>query len=131
MKRLSHFFLAVFYLGISLGVSVHLHWCHGDLKDVSFYADDFECCCERFMPTVGCCDEDHIEISIEDEQRPSRAIEVKELAPEPMVPPPAAEFDIALDDSDAVEIEVPPDPGGPPGNDEPLYLLYNSLMYYG
>jgi len=46
MKKLVSIFVAVFYLTVTAGLAVHIHYCHGEIQSVQVYGEPDDRCCE-------------------------------------------------------------------------------------
>ncbi|MBA2613933.1 MAG: hypothetical protein H0U95_18365 [Bacteroidetes bacterium] len=55
MKKSSIIFLCVFYLFVSSGLAMNVHFCGGKLKNISFFQDDEKGCCGSKKKSMGCC----------------------------------------------------------------------------
>lgn len=64
--------LVVFYLTLSVGIDISLHYCLGELKDVSFFSQTIEDCCSdrdcAIERSFDCCDSEFINYQIEEDQ---------------------------------------------------------------
>lgn len=81
IKKLQHIAigsLAFFYLLLSIGIEVDLHYCLGELKDVKIFnhhtvdetcCSDIKCSLEK---SFSCCDNEHLCYQIEDDQLSSK-----------------------------------------------------------
>ncbi|MBI1836488.1 MAG: hypothetical protein HYR91_04410 [Flavobacteriia bacterium] len=68
MKGVVIILLSVFYLFVSAGTSINLHYCGGKLKNVSFHSFDEKSCCGSKMKSKGCCHNQKIAIKVKDKQ---------------------------------------------------------------
>lgn len=61
MRQLAAFFLLFIYVGLASGISLHLHYCSGDVKSVSILGNSETCCGESSCCSAGmhesCCDD--------------------------------------------------------------------------
>jgi hypothetical protein len=68
MKKLFITILAVFYLGVSSGATVHFHYCMGELINWGLEQDKSTDCSNCGMDKTkadGCCKEQHKEIKVD------------------------------------------------------------------
>lgn len=67
-KSLSIIVLAIFYLFISAGVCISLHYCGGKFKKItlSFYNTQEDCCCGGKKKSKKCCQEKTSFIKVKD-----------------------------------------------------------------
>ena len=73
MKKIIVAILAVLYLGISSGATVHLHYCMGNLTGWSLIDSKGDKCANCGMPKKGkgCCNEQHKLVKIAVDQKVS------------------------------------------------------------
>lgn len=72
MKKLIITLVAVFYLGVSSGATVHLHYCMGQLVEwglVSKNPDKCSKCGMKTGSTKDCCKNEHRQFKIESAQK--------------------------------------------------------------
>lgn len=75
MKRLLITLIAVFYLGVSSGATVHLHYCMGQLVDWGLVSKNPEKCGNCGMKTgtsKDCCKDEHKQLKFESAQKVSQ-----------------------------------------------------------
>jgi hypothetical protein len=94
MKKLLITVLAVFYLGVSSGATVHFHYCMGELiewglsNDSSEGADDCSNCGMKKGISEDCCKDQKQELKIKDSQKaPLSIFQAKIFAMEPIIYP--------------------------------------------
>jgi hypothetical protein len=75
MKRLLITIIAVFYLGVSSGATVHLHYCMGQLVDWGLVSKNPEKCGKCGMKTGSskdCCKDEQKQLKLESTQKISQ-----------------------------------------------------------
>ena len=94
MKKLLITVLAVFYLGVSSGATVHFHYCMGELiewglsNDSSKGADDCSNCGMKKGVSEDCCKDQKQELKLKESQKVSLSIfQAKIFAVEPIIYP--------------------------------------------
>lgn len=94
MKKLLITVLAVFYLGVSSGATVHFHYCMGELiewglsNDSSESADDCSNCGMKKGISEDCCKDQKQELKLKESQKVSLSIfQAKIFALEPIILP--------------------------------------------
>ncbi len=94
MKKLLITVLAVFYLGVSSGATVHFHYCMGELiewglsNDSSEGADNCSNCGMKKGISEDCCKDQKQELKIKDSQKaPLSIFQAKIFAIEPIIYP--------------------------------------------
>ena len=60
MKRLSVILLSFFYLAISVGITVNVHYCHDEISAVQIFTDQNGCDCDSNCCNDCCRDESSI-----------------------------------------------------------------------
>ncbi|NQV74602.1 MAG: hypothetical protein HQ491_00960 [Bacteroidetes bacterium] len=91
MKKLIITVLAVFYLGVSSGATVHFHYCMGELiewglsNDSSDGADDCSNCGMKKGVSEDCCQDQKQELKLKESQKaPLSTFKTKIFAIEPI-----------------------------------------------
>lgn len=77
MKKVLITILAVFYLGVSSGATLHLHYCMGQLIDLGLTkttADKCDNCGMNKAESQDCCKDQHQEFKAEKAQKASQNI---------------------------------------------------------
>ncbi|MFY8136659.1 MAG: HYC_CC_PP family protein [Flavobacteriales bacterium] len=130
MRRFFAIVLVAIYTLLSTGLTLHLHYCMGNLKHVSVASDDMGCCktdhsCEGSEIHSSCCSDQNINFELEGEQ--SRVPEFYWSAPAVLLtaPEPIALY-IPLKEE---ELNVYHTDSGPPLK-RPLYQLYSCYTLY-
>lgn len=60
--------IATIYLFFNLGLGMNMHYCMGFLKEVSFGHEKHACCCGTEILMDSCCEDIHINLSLDDDQ---------------------------------------------------------------
>lgn len=55
LKKTSIILFAFFYLILSSGFALNIHYCGGKLKNVTFFQDEEKGCCGTKKKSMGCC----------------------------------------------------------------------------
>ena len=77
MKKFILTILAIFYLGVSSGATVHLHFCMGKLIDWSILPDEADECSNCGMEkgnSADCCKEQEHKITVKDSPKASAIV---------------------------------------------------------
>jgi len=83
IKKLQHIAigsLAIFYMILSIGIEVDLHYCLGELKDIKVFNhqdEETKCCNDNVCSlerSFSCCDNEHLCYHIDDEQLTSKQL---------------------------------------------------------
>jgi len=94
MRNLMSISLAVFYLTISMGMGLHLHFCGGEIADIALYAEgQHTCCCPTDAddsPMDGCCENEAVPFQLVTESLPESMVKTVAHAAEqvPHLPSP-------------------------------------------
>ena len=115
MRKLSVLILAILYISISTGATVHVHYCMGKLAGWGFGQDDSKTCGKCGMPKHekdnGCCKDKHKFIKSNTDQKITesafQSIQLKAFFL------PSSLFDISNIDFHSVTDEIP-DAHAPP-----------------
>lgn len=119
--------LAAFYLLVSLGLTINVHYCMGEVEEVSIIAMTKGCCCAA-MEMPGCCDDEQLQLSLDDDHQLPQPIEM----PSPIGDLPEQvsfllESDGAISETSSLAVlPQPPPPSGPPA-----WIWYCSPIFYG
>ncbi|MFW5761281.1 MAG: HYC_CC_PP family protein [Cyclobacteriaceae bacterium] len=74
LQNIAIVFFSVFYLVLSIGIEVDLHYCLGELKDIKLFnhQETADNCCSDDICSLEraftCCDNEHICYHLDDEQ---------------------------------------------------------------
>lgn len=69
MKASIIILFSVFYLLVSTGASLNIHYCGGKLRNISFTSFSEKECCGGKMKSKGCCHNEKIVIKLKDKQQ--------------------------------------------------------------
>lgn len=128
MKKAVATILSVFYLLVTVGLAVDVHYCTGEIASVQLFSETNSCCDEDGDCSANCCHYASQVIQFEEQQtllsnfrltieQPVAQLAISELAHSP---------DFFTDqDSPIIENAFSPPPN------EPVWLLHCSLVYYG
>jgi len=131
MKRFSILSFALFYLLVSSGLALNIHYCGGEMVDLKIFTEvEHECCSEgntcHQETTRSCCDDETILVQLDSWQVAASNISYDVVVAG--VIPNSLDFkeEVAIDrNHDAAFLDLPP----PKPKD--LWLLYQRLTYYG
>jgi len=120
------------YVVLSLGVSIHFHYCQGKLKNISLFPSS-SCCPDDAEGTCGfhssCCDNESLRIDA-----------LSDYPATPKIQLPNLEFTIAKFctypnvlhlGALSIHLQHPDSRGAPPGSNVPVYLKLCRITYYG
>jgi hypothetical protein len=127
MKQLATFFLTVFYFITTVGVTVNIHYCQGEVSSVMVFSKTGKCCCSVETMPEGCCDDETFFYQLDDIQLISQNFENERITPK------ANSIDFTdTNDIAVVQKETPVEELNlPPPQQKALWLLNCSLTYYG
>ncbi|MDX2001388.1 MAG: hypothetical protein SFW35_03095 [Chitinophagales bacterium] len=74
VKRVAIIFLCVFYLFITTGMTLTVHFCGGAFKSFTVLAEDKNSCCGKKVMPVGCCKHETVKLQLEDDHNLASAI---------------------------------------------------------
>jgi len=63
--------LSCCYLVVAFGITLNIHYCGGNIKEVSLFTISEEGCCGSEEESSGCCDDDVAVLKLKDDQRSS------------------------------------------------------------
>lgn len=69
MKAFIIILFSVFYLLVSTGTSLNIHYCGGKLRNITFTSFSEKECCGGKMKSKGCCRNEKIVIKVKDKQQ--------------------------------------------------------------
>lgn len=127
MRQLTSIGLLVFYLLVSVGVPVTVHYCQGQVAEVAVLKSDISCCCGD-MEDDGCCENESQYVSLDTDQQVVRSLEFTPILDVLSVP--ALLSEDTEDGFDGLS-EVACNIDLPPPKNQPLWLAHCSLTYYG
>ena len=128
MKRVGLILLTVFYTGVSMGVSLNLHYCGGKLAKVRIALPQPPCCCGSEADMTSCCSDAQLSIQMDVDQlvtfsptlkdmQKAVATSINEYSQEELVLP--------------LSTKSPQVLPMPPPSAQQLRILMGSLTYYG
>ncbi|MGV8094662.1 MAG: hypothetical protein AB2L24_22645 [Mangrovibacterium sp.] len=128
MKKLVSILISVFYLTVTIGLIVDVHYCYGEIESVRLYGEPEDCCCGDDSSDISCC---HSDVQfIKFENKPT-LVSGSRLIIQPLA------FDLLIIESRADDLLTK---GGQPfyfstsdlpPPELPVWLLFCSLIYYG
>lgn len=126
MKRALAIILAVFYLGISTGATIHMHYCMGKLVDWGLWHSKSEQCSNCGMSTAStqanhCCTDEHQFVKLEKDQQAGEIL--LQPAPLAVVALPPAPVNIAHILLSTLPEWRPVNHAPPPSPHKAIYLL--------
>lgn len=133
MRAVMAYLFLGFYLVLNLGISVHFHYCKGNLKTVSLFSAE-SCCPEEAENTCSfhssCCDNEVVQIGIPSDYTSPQVLSIKQQPAAAILVPAylllqdhVAEF---LNSSESLDCR-----GAPPEQAVPVYIKLCRLTYYG
>lgn len=128
MKKFLAISFALFYVLASIGVTLNVHYCHGEVKYVQMATHSEDCCCGDESATITCCDTDTIFLQYDnDDQIHPNQRSVKELGPVAWVGATSLNtFHPDIPEKINLQhLNLPPPPR------QPLWLLNCTFTYYG
>jgi hypothetical protein len=84
MKKFIVAILSIFYLGISSGATIHLHYCMDKLVGWKFWHNDAKKCSNCGMEKTksgkeGCCKDEHQHIKLQSDQKAAEIFQLQQL----------------------------------------------------
>jgi hypothetical protein len=128
MKKAIATIFSVFYLLVTVGMAVQVHYCAGEIASVQLFSETNSCCGDEGDCNANCCHYSSQVIQFEEQQtllsnfKPTIEQPVFELA---VSASPASPDLPVQEDESVVDDELRPPPN------EPVWLLHCSLVYYG
>jgi hypothetical protein len=128
MKRSLTIVFLSFYVLASLGLTINLHYCGGQLESLNLFGNSESCCCGGEAFNKSCCENHVLHYEISDEQRVSQDIRILtipsiDLDIQPII-------DIALLNNEH-ELDFPRlENNSSPPYKNPFWILNCSLIYY-
>ncbi|MEO0639303.1 MAG: hypothetical protein AAFY70_06240 [Bacteroidota bacterium] len=124
MRKAIIIFLILIYQMVSAGVTIHAHYCLGYLVDVSLFLEAEKCTDQLSMP---CCQDRTVSIKIEDAQQvqetPELSLPIFFAVVRTYLPTEELErYGSPIHLSDRWELPPP---------DQPPFITYQSLLFYG
>ncbi len=82
MKKLIISFIAVFYLSLSCGLAMNLHFCGKKLERVQFNTKAIQSCCSKTEEEADhCCKNQEIVVKVTDQHESVSMVKVPNLSP--------------------------------------------------
>jgi len=112
----------------TIGISVNVHYCNGEVKFVDIIADFGNCCCGDEEDSDNCCDDETFFYQLNDEQNVRQNIRILSVQPVSCI----AETYCVLEYSNWANEEINYEQLDlPPPDKRSIWLLNCSLTYYG
>lgn len=128
MKRIVTILFLVFYLMISFGLTIHLHYCGGQLESVLFFGNIKTCCCGVEKMNNSCCENQTIHYQLSEEQRLGQDIRIQSNPSiDLFVQALFSEFALSYKsekNNSIIQFDLPPP------KKQPTWLINCSLTYY-
>jgi hypothetical protein len=128
MKRSVTIVFLSFYVLVSLGLTINLHYCGGQLESFNLFSETESCCCGGETMNKTCCENQIVYYEISDEQRVSQDIRILtipsiDLDIQPIIDITLLNNEIELDFQRLENSSSPP-------YKNPFWILNCSLIYY-
>ncbi|MEN8251883.1 MAG: hypothetical protein ABFS32_23380 [Bacteroidota bacterium] len=128
MKKLAIIALLPFYLIVSVGVGINVHYCLGQVEYVVMLGTHGDCCCDDQEDMADCCEDEIFYQAMDENQQisPSLIVDTKVLIGEFTYP-----------DINSIGLNKSTNKGEfhiydlPPPDSPPIWLQNCSLTYYG
>lgn len=126
MKQVTVILFSLFYLLTTVGFSLNVHYCGGNISTVNLVSEP-SCCCSSEKDADNCCDDEVIRIQVDDVQNntPSQRIDITLFSTivtviynTTLIP-----IEEKLIRHDLLDL--------PPPNKRPVWLLNNSRTLFG
>ena len=128
MKRIVTILFLVFYLMISFGLTINLHYCGGQLESVHFFGNMKTCCCGVEEMNNSCCENQTIHFQLNKEQRIGQDIRIQLVSSiDLLVQDLFSEFVLCYKsekNNSIIQFDLPPP------KKQPTWLINCSLTYY-
>ncbi len=126
MNKLATILISVFYLTVTIGLAVDVHYCQGEFESVGLYGETDDCCCSDVAGNAGCCNSDVQLIKFENEPTPGSRLSIQ----------PQAFVLLLIEDRSDDLLTKTGQPlyfltSGLRPPELPAWLLFCSLVYYG
>ena len=120
--------LLLFYLALSWGFSVNVHFCGGEFASVKVVSDNATCCCGPMGMMEGCCSNESIFLKLETEQNVSESFKLNlvEIASAIEIPP---YIEPIPEEPQGTFYSESPDP--PPQDGRSVRIQHCSLITFG
>ncbi|MFZ6050776.1 HYC_CC_PP family protein [Halocola ammonii] len=75
MRKVISISFAALYTLLAMGIQLHMHFCHDELRNVSFFQQVDSCCASESSESCEleskCCEFAQVEFALEDEHQPA------------------------------------------------------------
>lgn len=75
MKKFTAIVFALFYLLATVGITLHVHACSGEMAGINAYAKNDKCCCGDQQDN-SCCTDTAFFVQLDKDQLPSQNIKI-------------------------------------------------------
>ncbi len=128
MKVFFILLFCTFYLIVSSGFAIHMHYCGGAIKEISFFQPiDESACCGSDMEEDGCCHDKTTFVKVKEKQLDSQTLQVK--FDSKSLSEPALIFPIVSKEiQDFSTQEIPANYHSPPKKTKTPVYLFNRVL---
>lgn len=131
MRRFSILSFALFYLLVSSGLALNIHYCGGEMVDLKIFTEiEHECCAGETQchqeTTKSCCDDETIVVQLDSWQVAGSNL-TYDITLAAVLPSPQNFRETAWNNT-RISSDLP---DIPPAKPKDLWLLYQRLTYYG
>ncbi|HAN17261.1 MAG: hypothetical protein A2X13_00250 [Bacteroidetes bacterium GWC2_33_15] len=127
MKRTVTIVFLSFYILISLGLTINLHYCGGQFESFTIFGSSKSCCCGNEEMNKSCCENQILHYQINEEQQISQDFRIQPAPVSGLFFSAAfsdIEFSYKSKEYNTLQIEIPPP------KKQPAWLINCSLTYY-
>ncbi len=128
MKRSVTIVFLSFYVLISLGLTINLHYCGGQLESLDLFGNTESCCCGGETMNKSCCENQFLYFEISDEQRVSQDYRILTIPSFDLNIQPAIDITL-LNNEIELDFQRLENNSSPPYKN-PFWILNCSLIYY-
>lgn len=128
MQKVSLIFFTLFYTWASIGISINIHYCLGQLESVKVFADLRQCCCGDLEAITKCCDDESISIQLDDGQQASSSLEINFPIFSHVIEVQPYQDPFIADSDESIHADWL---ANPPPLLQPKWLMNCSLTFYG
>lgn len=117
------------YLVLTIGMSIHLHYCMGRLKTVELVLQASQSCrCQSETRKPKCCEDEFITLSVDEPHVGPQHLEIPSLLPTlgALLHP----LQLRAEMEQAAQIAIPLELRGPPPPGIPRYLAFQAMVFY-
>ncbi len=128
MRQIGVIGLCIYYFLLTLGITFSIHYCMGEVEEVTISATPKGCCCDVFDVPPGCCDDKQVELDFEaDQQLATSSLLISIPAFTPLITyPPTLESGGCIHKAN---FNLKPEP--PPQAGKQARIWYHALTLYG